>query len=101
MSIKATQLTQGTVHVNLKQEGLERTTEKGLDQFLNTKYGSKKNDGQHALKAGAFGLGLPVNILLREKITHFAQEEFLKLWPIQADLLIKNIPGTGNYPTLF
>jgi catalase len=59
---------------NVKVKALEPAREKGADQALTTNHGTRINDNQNSLKAGARGPSLLEDFILREKITHFDHE---------------------------
>ena len=59
---------------NDKLEALEPFRESGADETLTTNQGTRINDDQNSLKAGARGPSLLEDFILREKITHFDHE---------------------------
>jgi catalase len=59
---------------NDKIEALEPFRENGADAMLTTNHGTRINDNQNSLKAGARGPSLLEDFILREKITHFDHE---------------------------
>jgi catalase len=59
---------------NDKLEALESFRESGADELLTTNHGTRINDNQNSLKAGARGPSLLEDFILREKITHFDHE---------------------------
>jgi hypothetical protein len=59
---------------NDKLEALEPFREDGTDEVLTTNHGTRINDNQNSLKAGARGPSLLEDFILREKITHFDHE---------------------------
>jgi catalase len=59
---------------NDKLEALEAFRENGADEMLTTNQGTRINDDQSSLKAGARGPSLLEDFILREKITHFDHE---------------------------
>jgi catalase len=65
--------TNGNV-TNDKLEALEPFRENGMDELLTTNQGTRINDNQNSLKAGARGPSLLEDFILREKVTHFDHE---------------------------
>jgi catalase len=59
---------------NTKLKALEPARESGADAMLTTNHGTRINDNQNSLKAGARGPSLLEDFILREKITHFDHE---------------------------
>jgi catalase len=59
---------------NDKIEALEPFRENGADAMLTTNHGTRINDNQNSLKAGARGPSPLEDFILREKITHFDHE---------------------------
>jgi catalase len=59
---------------NEKLKALESARETGADAMLTTNHGTRINDNQNSLKAGARGPSLLEDFILREKITHFDHE---------------------------
>jgi catalase len=59
---------------NDKLEALESFRKSGADELLTTNHGTRINDNQNSLKAGARGPSLLEDFILREKITHFDHE---------------------------
>jgi catalase len=59
---------------NDKLDALESFRESGADEMLTTNQGTRINDNQNSLKAGARGPSLLEDFILREKITHFDHE---------------------------
>ena len=59
---------------NDKLDSLEVFRENGADEMLTTNQGTRINDNQNSLKAGARGPSLLEDFILREKITHFDHE---------------------------
>jgi catalase len=66
-------VTNGNV-TNDKLRALEGFRESGADEMLTTNQGTRINDNQNSLKAGARGPSLLEDFILREKITHFDHE---------------------------
>ncbi len=66
-------VTNGNV-TNDKLQALEPFRESGVDEMLTTNQGTRINDNQNSLKAGARGPSLLEDFILREKITHFDHE---------------------------
>jgi len=60
--------------INDKLEALEPAREHGDGEALTTNHGTRINDNQNSLKAGARGPSLLEDFILREKITHFDHE---------------------------
>jgi putative intracellular protease/amidase len=63
-----------TPQPNDKLAALEPFREDGAAGVLTTNHGTRINDNQNSLKAGARGLSLLEDFILREKITHFDHE---------------------------
>ena len=59
---------------NGKLEALAPFRESAVDAMLSTNQGTRINDNQNSLKAGARGPSLLEDFILREKITHFDHE---------------------------
>jgi catalase len=59
---------------NDKIDALAPFRESGIDETLTTNQGTRINDDQNSLKAGARGPSLLEDFMLREKITHFDHE---------------------------
>jgi catalase len=59
---------------NDKIKALEPGRESGAGEALTTNHGTRINDNQNSLKAGARGPSLLEDFILREKITHFDHE---------------------------
>src|ERR1700675_4941935 len=59
---------------NDKLKALESARETGAEAMLTTNHGTRINDNQNSLKAGARGPSLLEDFILREKITHFDHE---------------------------
>ena len=59
---------------NDKLDALAPFRESGADETLTTNQGTRINDDQNSLKAGARGPSLLEDFMLREKITHFDHE---------------------------
>ena len=66
--------TGGDTSDNAKLQELERNREYADGQFLTTNHGTKINDDNNTLKAGARGPSLLEDFIMREKITHFDHE---------------------------
>ena len=71
---KAIQDTPAKIRKNQKRGDLEVDRENGLGKSLTTNQGTRINDNQNTLKAGARGPSLLEDFIFREKITHFDHE---------------------------
>lgn len=57
-----------------KLKALEPARETSAGETLTTNHGTRINDNQNSLKAGARGPSLLEDFVLREKITHFGED---------------------------
>jgi catalase len=71
---KLEQLAEASQFVSEKQADLEENREDGSGALLTTNQGTRINDNQNTLKAGARGPSLLEDFIFREKITHFDHE---------------------------